>query len=88
MNGPSGLWPPSSVSSLTRCGGAGSQATLAATGDQRYRSSRADRLGRTRVGRPLIIAVYHVTGITWKIIGARDLTDKELIEFSAWEETS
>ena len=43
--------------------------------------------GRTRAGRPLIVAVYHLTGFTWKIIGAREMTDKELIEFSRWEET-
>ena len=42
--------------------------------------------GRTRAGRPLIVAVYHVTGFTWKIIGARDMTDKELIEFREWED--
>ena len=44
--------------------------------------------GRTRTGRALIVAVYHLTGFTWKIIGARDMTEKELIEFSQWEETS
>jgi hypothetical protein len=43
--------------------------------------------GRTTAGRPLIVAVYHIAGFTWKIIGARDMTDKELIEFSQWEET-
>jgi hypothetical protein len=43
--------------------------------------------GRTAAGRPLIVAVYHVAGITWKIIGARAMTDGELIEFSRWEET-
>lgn len=43
--------------------------------------------GRTATGRPLIVAVYHLTGFTWKIIGARDMTDKELREFSRWEET-
>jgi hypothetical protein len=42
---------------------------------------------RTETGRPLIVAVYHLTGLTWKIIGARDMTDKELSEFSRWEET-
>jgi hypothetical protein len=30
---------------------------------------------------------YHVSGFTWKIIGARDMTDKELVEFTQWEET-
>ena len=43
--------------------------------------------GRTLAGRPLIVAVYHVSGFTWKIIGARDMTDKELVEFTQWEET-
>jgi hypothetical protein len=38
-------------------------------------------------GRPLVVAVYHVTGFTWKIIGARDMTDTELVEFNFWEET-
>jgi hypothetical protein len=43
--------------------------------------------GRSVAGRPLIVAVYHVSGFTWRIIGARDMTDGELIEFSRWEET-
>jgi hypothetical protein len=43
--------------------------------------------GRTGTDRPLIVAVYHLTGFTWKIIGARDMTDEELSEFSRWEET-
>jgi hypothetical protein len=42
--------------------------------------------GRTATARPLIVAVYHQTGFTWKIIGARDMTDTELSEFSRWEE--
>ncbi|MDY7090614.1 MAG: hypothetical protein SYR96_36675 [Actinomycetota bacterium] len=42
---------------------------------------------RTAAGRPLIVAVYHTAGHTWKIIGARDMTDAELVEFSRWEET-
>ncbi|WP_127507016.1 hypothetical protein [Actinoplanes solisilvae] len=41
---------------------------------------------RTAAGRPLIVAVYHTAGLTWKIIGARDMTDEELIEFGRWEE--
>jgi hypothetical protein len=44
--------------------------------------------GRTQHDRPLIVAVYHVDGFTWKIIGARDMTGGELVEFSRWEETS
>ena len=43
--------------------------------------------GRTLTGRALIVAVYHVSGFTWKIIGARDLVENELAEFSKWEET-
>ena len=43
--------------------------------------------GRTVAGRPLIVAVYHLGGISWKIIGAREMTGGELIEFSQWEET-
>jgi hypothetical protein len=42
---------------------------------------------RTAEGRPLIVAVYHVAELTWKIIGARPMTDEELMEFSRWEET-
>ena len=57
------------------------------------RAVSADRVpvltvwGRTATGRPLIVAVYHVAGVTWKIIGARGMTDGELIEFGRWEET-
>ncbi|WP_250002815.1 hypothetical protein [Actinoplanes sp. M2I2] len=40
---------------------------------------------RTAAGRPLIVAVYHAGELTWKIIGARDMTDEELTEFSRWE---
>jgi hypothetical protein len=43
--------------------------------------------GRTGTGRALIVAVYHVDGFTWKIVGARDMTDAELTEFSGWEGT-
>jgi hypothetical protein len=43
--------------------------------------------GRTHNGRPLIVAVYHVTGFTWKIIGAREMTTAELAEFNRWEES-
>ena len=39
----------------------------------------------TTAGRPLIVAVYQTTGFTWKIIGARGMTDEELTEFSGWE---
>jgi hypothetical protein len=43
--------------------------------------------GRTATGRPLIVAVYHVAELTWRIIGAREMSDAELTEFSRWEET-
>jgi hypothetical protein len=43
--------------------------------------------GRTVAGRPLIVAIYRITAFAWKIIGAREMTDEELIEFSRWEET-
>ncbi|MCO8270273.1 hypothetical protein M1L60_06650 [Actinoplanes sp. TRM 88003] len=42
---------------------------------------------RTVAGRPLIVAVYQTTGFTWKVIGARDMTQDELKEFSRWEES-
>jgi hypothetical protein len=61
----------------------------------RWLRPRADRSGvrvltiwgRTGTGRPLVVAVYHVDGFTWKIIGARDMTEAELAEFARWEET-
>ena len=43
--------------------------------------------GRTLAGRALVVAVYHVSRFTWKIVGARDMTDGELAEFVQWEET-
>lgn len=42
---------------------------------------------RTDAGRPLIVALYRSGGFTWKIVGARDLTDTEKVEFADWEET-
>ena len=41
--------------------------------------------GRTRGGRALIVAVFHVEGFTWKVVGARDMSSGELAEFSRWE---
>jgi hypothetical protein len=41
---------------------------------------------RTAAGRPLVVAVRQVTDRTWKIIGARDLTETELIAFTKWED--
>jgi hypothetical protein len=43
--------------------------------------------GRTRTGRPLIVALHHAGGFTWRIVGARDMTDNEQAEFAGWEET-
>jgi hypothetical protein len=43
--------------------------------------------GRSLDGRALIVAVYHISGFTWKIVGARDMTDTELAEFTQWEQT-
>ena len=43
--------------------------------------------GRTNAGRPLIVGVHHVSGFTWKIIGAREMTGDELTQFARWEET-
>lgn len=43
--------------------------------------------GRTRAGRALIVAMHHVGGSKWKIIGVRGMSDAELTEFSRWEET-
>jgi hypothetical protein len=43
--------------------------------------------GRTDGGRPLIVAVYHVDGVTWKVIGARDMTGPERAQFARWEAT-
>ncbi|MGK5681889.1 hypothetical protein [Actinoplanes sp. URMC 104] len=42
---------------------------------------------RTAEGRPLVVAVFPTAGRTWKIIGAREMTGKELEEFGRWEET-
>jgi hypothetical protein len=33
----------------------------------------------------LIVAIHHSSGQTWKIIGAREMTE-ELVEFAKWEE--
>ena len=41
---------------------------------------------RTRAGRALIVAVYHSSGHTWKILGARDMSTDELAEYAKWEE--
>jgi hypothetical protein len=34
----------------------------------------------------LIVAVYHSSGHTWKILGARDMSTDELAEYAKWEE--
>jgi hypothetical protein len=43
--------------------------------------------GRTNAGRGLIVAVYHVDGFTWKVIGAREMTGAEVAELARWEAT-
>jgi hypothetical protein len=41
--------------------------------------------GRTRAGRPLIVALRHQQGLDWLIVGARTMQPKELDEFEEWE---
>jgi hypothetical protein len=41
--------------------------------------------GRTRAGRPLIVATRHIGGRDYLIIGAREMTADELGDFEAWE---
>lgn len=41
---------------------------------------------RAASGRPLVVAVLHLDGSTWRIIGARDMTEKEAAEFTDWED--
>ncbi|HEX6970047.1 MAG TPA: hypothetical protein VF174_14730 [Micromonosporaceae bacterium] len=43
--------------------------------------------GRTRAGRGLVVALYHGDGFSWRIVGARAMTERELAEFARWEET-
>lgn len=62
---------------------------------QRWPRPGADHAGfrvltiwaRTRDGRPLIVAIHHIEGFTWKIIGTRDMTAAELADFNRWEQT-
>jgi hypothetical protein len=42
--------------------------------------------GRTRTGRPLLVAVRQVSQWDWQILGARDLNPKEAEELTTWEE--
>lgn len=41
--------------------------------------------GRTRTGRALIVAVRHLDGRDWEIVGARALIPQELAELEKWE---
>jgi hypothetical protein len=41
--------------------------------------------GRTSAGRPLIVAVRHLGGFDWLIVGAREMQAKEQTEFEEWE---
>lgn len=43
--------------------------------------------GRTRAGRPLVVAVRQVDEWDWLILGARELGPGEAVEFARWEET-
>ena len=40
---------------------------------------------RTRAGRPLIVAVHRAGPWSWVIIGARDMSLRERVEFVRWE---
>jgi hypothetical protein len=42
-------------------------------------------MGRTLVGRPLIVAVRKIGNHDQQIIGAREMTTTELKRFDAWE---
>lgn len=42
--------------------------------------------GRTRAGRPLIVAVRRADPWTWVIVGAREMYLQERAEFARWEE--
>jgi hypothetical protein len=79
--------PPSSASSHTKCGRRWKPSGAGLAGPPAPPCRVLTIWGRTLAGRPLIVAVYHVSGFTWKIIGARDMTDKDLVEFTQWEET-
>lgn len=41
--------------------------------------------GRTRTGRPLLVAVRALSGRDWEIVTARALTPEETELFDAWE---
>ncbi|MEV0732347.1 hypothetical protein [Polymorphospora sp. NPDC050346] len=43
-------------------------------------------MGRTRTGRPLVVAVRKVDDFDQQIIGAREMTAEELKRFETWEE--
>lgn len=42
-------------------------------------------MGRTSAGRPLIVAVRKIGDFDQQIVGAREMTPKELQRFEAWE---
>src|SRR5438552_2980150 len=44
------------------------------------------RWPRLAGGRPLIVAVWHTSGLIWKILGAREMAPAERAEFERWEE--
>jgi hypothetical protein len=41
--------------------------------------------GRTRTGRGLLVAVRHLQGLDWQIIGARPLRSGEVEQLEKWE---
>ncbi len=40
---------------------------------------------RTAAGRPLIVVVRRANAFEWQILGAREMTEKQLTEFEQWE---
>lgn len=85
-------WDEWAINALTAIEPHEVQQALAA--DRRWPRPAVDARGlrvltiwaRTRAGRALIVAVYHSSGRTWKIIGAREMRADELAEFAKWEE--
>jgi hypothetical protein len=43
--------------------------------------------GRTNAGKPIIVMIRPLGGFDWQIITARLMTDAQLAEYEAWEET-
>lgn len=60
---------------------------MASSGVGGWWEAGVDVVGRTGAGRALVVAVFHVEGFTWKVIGAREMSGSELAEFGRWEAT-